>query len=72
MGLPTAYSILLLFSMVSLYYASHICEDGYYCPVRANCSGDSTQCQEGICPNTTESIANLISVGCDEGNTELV
>ena len=71
MGLSSVCSVLLLFSMVSLYHASHlICDEGYYCPVHANCSENSTNCVEGICPDgITESIADLTAERCDEGNS---
>ena len=71
MGLSSACSILLLFSMVSLYHATmDICDEGYYCPVRANCSGNSTYCKEGIClAGDTEPIVELIEERCGEGNS---
>ena len=59
MGLNLVYSVLILFSVVSLYHAS-TCGFGYYCPATENCKNTSYY-QEGTCPvdgdvsNMTES-----------------
>ena len=68
--LSSIFSILILFSMMSLYHASmhSICEEGYYCPVGVNCNDNSTMfCEEGVCPGNETERTELENERCDQG-----
>lgn len=63
MGLNLVYSVLILFSVVSLYHA-RTCGYGYYCPAAEDCRNTS-YCQEGTCA-ADEDMSNMTE-SCDTG-----
>ena len=69
MGLSSVHSVLVLFSLISLYHASmhSVCPNGYYCAATNNCKNES-YCQEGVCPagGDISLIPNWIDT-CDTG-----